>query len=33
MMPSSEDVHPLNIAGSTLSRSARMFLLSGMLIR
>ncbi len=26
MMPSSDDEHPLKIAGSTFSRSARMFL-------
>ena len=33
MMPSSDDEHPLNIVGSTFSRSARMFLVSGMLIK
>ena len=33
MMPSSEDEHPLNIAGSTFSRSARMCLVAGMLIK
>lgn len=30
MMPSSEDEQPLNMAGSTLSRSARMLLLAVM---
>ena len=33
MMPSSEDEHPLNIAGSTFSRSARMCLVTGMVVK